>query len=237
MRKIITLVLSTCLITVAIKAQTPEEHYKKGLELYNTKNYTDALAEFVKATDAKPDYMDAWYFRGLAKFLLKDSSAWSDFTKVIELKPDHYKAYSYRGLLKFRQGDYAAAIPELNKSLDINPNYVEAYFYRGDAKMEMKDFDGALKDLDKAISLREDYVAAWYLKGLTKIFKKDYPAAIADFNKTISFNKVEYTGGAYFFIGQCELETGSKDAACKDFKKAQEAGYKNAAAAISKNCQ
>src|ERR1041385_634640 len=75
-------------------AQDAEMYNNSGTSKFNAKQYADALLDFNKAIDLKPDFEKAYYNRGLAKNeLLMNQSAEADFTKSIELNPS--ADYSY----------------------------------------------------------------------------------------------------------------------------------------------
>ncbi|MBV8846400.1 MAG: tetratricopeptide repeat protein [Bryobacterales bacterium] len=52
-----------------------------------------AIADFTRAIELRPDYAEAYYFRGLAKRAKGDKDgAVADFMKAIGLKPDYAEA-------------------------------------------------------------------------------------------------------------------------------------------------
>ncbi|MBM3431341.1 MAG: tetratricopeptide repeat protein, partial [Bacteroidetes bacterium] len=66
-----------------------ESFYKKGLAFYESKNYSEALTNFTRAIEIKPDYRSAYWGRGYLRRTLDDHEGFlNDFKKVIELDPD-----------------------------------------------------------------------------------------------------------------------------------------------------
>ena len=60
-----------------------------------------------KAIELRPDYADAYCFRGRAyRSQGEHDRAIEDSTKAIELKPDYAEAYYIRGAAYISQGEY-----------------------------------------------------------------------------------------------------------------------------------
>src|SRR5882757_1245346 len=118
------------LLALAARPQTPQMYYQSGGDKFLAKDYPGAIADFSKAVGLEPGYTDAWYFRGLTKFIAKDSTAADDFSKVLELDPNKVKAWAYRGMVRFRQKAYNTAIADFSRAISLKPDYEEAWFYR-----------------------------------------------------------------------------------------------------------
>ncbi|MBS1666595.1 MAG: tetratricopeptide repeat protein [Bacteroidetes bacterium] len=222
--------------SVSVQAQTAKTYFENGSIKFRLKKYDQAIADFTKAIELKPDFTDAYYFRALVKLRLKDSSSISDFTKTIELDPKNAKAYSFRGGVKFTLKHYQEALPDFDKTISLLPNYEQAYFYKGSCLMELKNYDESIVQLTKAIELKPDYTAAYYQRAITQYLKKDYSAAVLDFDKTAQLDST-YSIRLFYFSGDAKIKVGQKEAACADFKKSLDAGYKPAEEMIKKYCQ
>ncbi len=67
-------------------AQEAEQFYNSGTLKFNNKQFADAMLDFNKAIEFKPDFEKAYFNRGLTKIeLLLAKSAIQDFNKSIEL--------------------------------------------------------------------------------------------------------------------------------------------------------
>ena len=74
-----------------------------GLELYKQGDYQGAITEYTKAIEIKPNYVMAYYNRGIAKDMLSDyRGAIADYTKAIEINPQDASTYFNRGKAKVR---------------------------------------------------------------------------------------------------------------------------------------
>ena len=115
----------------------------------NYKN--EAISDYNKAIQLKPDYADAYYNRGTTKHYLQDyTGAIADYNKAIQLNPDDFGTYNNRGLAKNELQDYNGAIADYNKSIQLNSDYYKAYYNRGNVKYYLKDKNGACADWSKA---------------------------------------------------------------------------------------
>src|SRR5689334_10807666 len=82
-------------------SQTVKKHNKQGIKFYYQENYEGAIAEFTKAVKLDSTSVDAYFYRGNAKELLKDyTGAIEDFTKAIQYDNEFIDAYYNRGKVK-----------------------------------------------------------------------------------------------------------------------------------------
>jgi tetratricopeptide (TPR) repeat protein len=62
-----------------------------------------AIADYTKAIEFNPQFADAYFNRGLAKYSLGDKNgSIADWTKAIEVNPQYAEAYYNRGYAKKR---------------------------------------------------------------------------------------------------------------------------------------
>jgi len=237
MRVVIRCCLFTVLLAAAISAaaQTPQLYYKDGSDKFLANDYHGAIDAFTKAIGLQPGYTDAWYFRGMTKFIAKDSTAADDFSKVIELDPNKVKAWAYRGMARFRRKEYISAISDFSRAISLKADYEEAWFYRGNCNIELKNYYAAVTDLDKAIALSPNYTAALYTRGLARFLLQKYADALPDFDKTIAINP-NYSMKAWYFRGICHIRLNQKDLGCSDLKKAADSGMPDAIDMRKKYC-
>ena len=93
----------------------PEELSEGGINWdYYAKSPSPTMQEVIydydKAIEIDPEYVDAYYQRGFAKFDFRDyQGAIPDFDKVIELDSHHTTAYYHRSIAKRESGDEAGA--------------------------------------------------------------------------------------------------------------------------------
>lgn len=114
---------------------TAEDWYYRGINHLSQLKLYSAIYFFSKAIELKPDYIEAYYSRAVAKITLdKHEDSIKDFSKVIELEFRIALAYSLRGDAKSITGDkakdqeerrkwYEEAIEDYKEALRLNPEY------------------------------------------------------------------------------------------------------------------
>jgi tetratricopeptide (TPR) repeat protein len=102
------------------------EYFKKGQDYSADGKYEEAIQEYSKAIEIKPDFFDAYYARGLAKHTVsKYNEAIEDFGKVIELKPTYDAAYSGRSNSYLALEKYEEAQHDNLKAIELNPKFLK----------------------------------------------------------------------------------------------------------------
>ncbi len=206
---------------------TYEEYFELGVDSYENDEIDNAITNLSKAIELNPDYVDAYYFRGLVYITEEDyDKAIADYTKAIELDPNNNSeiakatgasAYFLRAGAYYENYDYDAAIADFDKAIEMNPGHSDAYYLRGEVHYFDNNDDKAIADFTNAIELNSDFAAdAYYLRGEIYYFKDDYGKAIADFTTAIESDS-DYAGDAYYFRGEAHYFINDYDSAIADF--------------------
>lgn len=81
------------------------EHYKKGLALFGQAKNEEAITEFRRALELRPDWLDVLHALATAQSRTGDQdSALATIKRVIELEPDDPFAYTSQSIFLQRQG-------------------------------------------------------------------------------------------------------------------------------------
>jgi tetratricopeptide (TPR) repeat protein len=84
---------------------TAIDHYKQGLALYGGQKNEEAAAEFTKALELKPDWLDALHaLATVLSKLGKQDEALAMIARVIELDPEDPFAYTSQSIFLQRKG-------------------------------------------------------------------------------------------------------------------------------------
>ncbi|MCY3970312.1 MAG: tetratricopeptide repeat protein [Acidobacteria bacterium] len=71
----------------------PEILVREGVALYNQNDFAGSVSKLTTAIDAAPDWVEAYYFRGLANMAAgENAAAAADFRKLLELEPEGERA-------------------------------------------------------------------------------------------------------------------------------------------------
>jgi tetratricopeptide (TPR) repeat protein len=175
---------ASILIGFTIQAQNPKELTQKGRELYEKREFMEALLNLNKAIDIDPNYSNAYYLRGNIKDNFDDRhGAMKDYNTAIEKNPKFADAFFARGNVKMKLQDYYGAISDYTAAITINENYIEAYFNRGKAKQMLQAYEDAINDCSKIIQINPKSIDAYYMRGLLRINFGDVKNGCLDLSK------------------------------------------------------
>ena len=198
------------------------EKFKAALKLYYVKDYNGAIKLNTETIELKPDYIKAYYNRGLAYYYLKQyEQAILNYDKAVKLNTNFSFVYNSRGNAYFYLKQYDQAMKNYDKALELNPNNFEAYNGRGSCYGKSNQHEKSIQNYNKAIELNPNFTLAYnnrgsaYMNGL-----KEYNRAIDDYNKSIelspnNFNSYLNRGLVYIYLKEYER-------AIQDFNKALE---------------
>ncbi len=133
-----------------------ETYLRWGYAKYRRDQYQAAIDDYDAVISLKPDFADAYYFRGTVKRSLGQyKEAIEDYDTAIDLKNDFAFAYYFRGTIRSDLGEHFIAIQDYNKVIDANPDYAFAYLRRGIANYLLDRNWAAKKDWNTALELAE----------------------------------------------------------------------------------
>ena len=171
-------------ISTAAFSQNAKDLTQKGRELYEKREFMEALLNLNKAIDTDPTYAPAYYLRGNIKDNFEDRhGAMKDYNTAVEKNPKFADAFYARGNVKMKLQDYYGAIADYTSAITINENYIEAYFNRGKAKQFLQAYEDAINDCTKIIQITPHNVDAYYMRGLLRINFGDFTNGYLDLSK------------------------------------------------------
>jgi len=165
-------------------AQTAKEHTQKGRDLYEKREYMEALLNLNKAIEIDPSYAAAYYIRGNIKEAFEDHhGAMKDYNTAIEKNSKFGDAFFVRGNVKMKLQDYYGAVDDYSAAIVINENYIEAYLNRGKAKQFLQAYEDAINDCSKIIQINPKSIDAYYMRGILRIDFGDLKNGCLDLSK------------------------------------------------------
>ncbi len=197
------------------------EWFRRGYKALITEQWNESLDANTKAIELKPDYVSAYYNRGLAYDGLGNyQAAINDCSKAIELKPNLTVAYLSRGYAYYKLGNYQQAIEDYTKTINLKPDLAQSYTNKGLGYSELHKISQEIKESTKAIELRPIYAQAYYDRGNAYGKLCNYHQAINDYSMSIELTPDD--AKAYYNRGVAYYKSGNYQQAIKDFSKAKE---------------
>jgi tetratricopeptide (TPR) repeat protein len=165
-------------------SQSSKDLTQKGRELYEKREFMEALLNLNKAIEVDASYSPAYFVRGNIKDAFDDRhGAMKDYNMAIEKNPKFADAFFARGNVKMKLQDYYGAIADYTSAITINENYIDAYFNRGKAKQFLQAYEDAINDCSKIIQLHPKNVDAYYMRGILRIEFGDMKNGCLDLSK------------------------------------------------------
>ena len=132
------------------------EYYLMGNQcVVKAKDLRAGIANFSKAIELDPYYVDAWIRRGITKMDDDDlDGAEDDLSQAIKLNNRSFKAYYNRGRLRLDAGKAEAALEDLERAHHLKPKHASTVHYLGDAWSKNGEPLKALDLWEKARKLR-----------------------------------------------------------------------------------
>lgn len=131
-----------------------QESFVMGLEKAKQKDYAAAIEEFTKALQVNPEFIEAYYQRGLAYYDLgRIPQAVFDYDQVLKRDTYHVEAYYCRALARLALKNLPGALKDVDKTIELNCYKAGAYNLRGVVERKLGNIERAIANLKKAAEL------------------------------------------------------------------------------------
>src|SRR6202521_778681 len=139
--------------------------YEKGLGSLRKKDLTGSLNHFTKATQAFPEYYEAYYHVGVVETSLgRLDEARQAFQTAIDLSGGRYAWAEFGfGYLLYREGKTEEAITIIRRGLEKDENSPDAYFILGMAQLRLNQLDEAERSAHETLLRNPNFSDAYLL--------------------------------------------------------------------------
>jgi tetratricopeptide (TPR) repeat protein len=188
MKIFIGLLLST--VSLVGFSQNAKQYFKAGESFVEAGNQKDAIAQFTKAIELNPDYLQAYVSRAEAyKAINELQKAAEDYKRALVFESSEIELYYRASEVNYLLKNYPEALDLINKGITLSPKHEEAYRLLSQIQTATEDYSNALASIDKALKLK-DNPENNYTHGLISEKMKNYIQAEIDYDKAIAKNKL-----------------------------------------------
>ncbi len=160
--------------------QTNSQAYgNQGYQAYLDENYEQAVTDYTKAIELKPDQSVLYLLRGNAyRELGQDEQAFADYIKSIALNPDIPASAQPRWS---RKPTYAVVI--YGRMIRMEPDMAVLHYLLGDALQRVEQSEEAIVAFTKAIALESDFRWAYRERGQILAESGNFEQAIQNYEQ------------------------------------------------------
>lgn len=128
------------------ESNDPAVHNAKGLELFNSGKYEDAVKSYKAAIKLKKDYAEAHCNLGDVYFILKQfRQAVEAYKQAVKYQPNFPTAYNNLGTAHFKLREHKKAIEAFKTGIRLDPKMSSLYFNLGATYVERGNEKAALE--------------------------------------------------------------------------------------------
>jgi tetratricopeptide (TPR) repeat protein len=138
-----------------------EGHHELGLALLRIGDYGNAVREFTRASDLKPDLMPPRYQLANLYMLNQDvGRAKEQLNKIQQWDPGSVESHLIAAKIALAEKDYDKAVKEFEEALKIEPKRAIFYVYIGSVYADKKEFHRAEQYYRKALEIDPKVIQA-----------------------------------------------------------------------------
>jgi len=183
----VALTVLLCASACSRDPQVKAKKYAASGDAYAAKHQTNqALIEYKRAVQAKPDWAEAHY--KLAKALDQQgdaANAYREYARTGDLDPSNIDAQVKAGTLLLAAGEFDSARTRAELALKVAPENAPANILLGNALAGLNETGRAVKQIEQAISLDPSYAPAWTALGAVQFLGGNRERAGEAFNKAV----------------------------------------------------
>jgi tetratricopeptide (TPR) repeat protein len=183
---------------------------------HENRAYAEAIKEYSKAIECKPQFMEARFNRANSYYMSGEAySALADIEFIIKAKPDTAAVYFVKGLVQMKQRDFPSSLDAFQKALDLRfPNEVECRVNLATVKIFLGKYDEAKAELLQCEKLNDKEPIIFNNLALIAIENKDYDEAFRQVTKALSINPDDpyfINNRGFIYIQQDKLDEAAAD--------------------------
>ncbi|MEW6359135.1 MAG: tetratricopeptide repeat protein [Planctomycetota bacterium] len=180
-----------------------KRHVAEAKRLETEKKVKEALAEYNKAIDASPNYVDAYLGAGACSVRLNQlDNAESAYKRAINLRNTDPEIYHNLGIVYAQKGDLAAAAENLQKAVRYGSKDSNTHVFLGMVYKDQGKFKNAIREYEKSLKMDANNAFAYNNMGIAYVAMKEYDEAEAAYLKAeqadADFADVHFNLGKFY---------------------------------------
>lgn len=188
------------------KRAAAEKFYAQGLSQLAVDEFTKALPAFEKATEADPDYAEAWYQAGFCYGMLgRHEDALRASRQAARLRPDWAESFVNIGASSFALGLFEDSVKAYSQATRLDAGNAESQYALGLAYNRTNKPELEILAYRRAIAIKPDLPNAYEQLGVALFRLRRFADAAASFEQLRAYRP---DAKAYNYLGECYLETG-----------------------------
>ncbi len=161
-------------------------HYNLGVDLADRNRTDEAMAQYRKALEIKPDFAEAHNNLGSA---LIDQGRFDEAIdhcrKALETQPDNAIIHACLGRALVSGHRFEEAIGHYRKALEINPDYADAYYFLGVALAHLGRLDEAIGRYRKSLEIQPNSAIVHTMLGIALASRGQLDEAVEHYRKSL----------------------------------------------------
>jgi tetratricopeptide (TPR) repeat protein len=196
-----------------------EKFYMQGLGFLSRDDCEKALPYFKKATDADPDYAEAWAQSGFCNGVLgRHAEALKASRQAVRLKPDATESYLNIGFALSSLGQFKESVDAYKQAIRLDPNNPDTHYALGVTYGKMGRTEDEMQAYRQAVRLRPDFVAAYERLAQSYFRLNRFAEAVAAYKQVTMLKPGDAV--AYDNLGVAYLKLNKNGEAVEAFKQA-----------------
>jgi protein O-mannosyl-transferase len=153
-------------------------YHNRGFSYLQTKQYSEALADFSKAIEINPLDANAWMGRGtLHTRTGNQDQAIVNLNRAIEIDPRYAEAYAKRCFVRMMKSDPPSALSDCEKAVALDPRHRDALTNRGVVYAALGRTSEAMESYRRALEVDATNPDAHYNLGVLYLVRQQIEEA------------------------------------------------------------
>jgi tetratricopeptide (TPR) repeat protein len=184
---------ATTEVELLLKEQNGEELYLKGLLLYESEKWEEALKNFELALNLNYNKYEVWFKHGIASYCLgRYSEALKSFNHALKIKPDNEYIWYNRGNALSHLGRYKEALKSCDKAFEINPSNDLSCEFFWNTLTGLNRYEDVLYSCHKVIEKSPVHIIALYSSANSLYCLNRYEEAIRYYDSSLQIEPNNY---------------------------------------------